>query len=248
MQLRRILIVGATSSIAQHCARLWATEADTMLLLGRDTGRLERVARDLQVRNPQLQCTCRTLDFLDPAEIESCVAEYAATAAIDLALIAHGDLPDQARCQSDPVSCRNALEVNGVSPVLFMQAIVATMESAGKGWTVVLGSVAGDRGRKSNYIYGAAKALVDRCAQGVQHRLASCEAGLTLVKPGPTRTPMTAHLLENGAALAEPAAVAERIVRGVARKRAVIYAPGKWRLIMLVIRHLPRFVFNRLDI
>jgi len=248
MQFRRILIVGATSTIARYCARRWAPQAESMLLLGRDAEALEHVAQDLVVRNPQLSCQCQTLDFLDPLAIQSCVAGHAATGAIDLALIAHGDLPDQTRCQSDPAVCREALDVNGISPVLFMQSLVASMESAGKGWLVVLGSVAGDRGRKSNYIYGASKAMVDRCAQGIQHRLAGSEVGLTLVKPGPTRTPMTAHLLDSGMALAEPASVAGSIVKGVGRKRAVIYAPGKWLLIMLIIRHLPRFIFNRLDI
>ena len=108
--------------------------------------------------------------------------------------------------------------------------------------------MAGDRGRKSNYVYGAAKGLVERYAQGLQHRLAATDVKVLLVKPGPTDTPMTAHLKQGGARLASSAQVAADIVKAVDTGKAVLYTPGKWALIMLVIRNLPAFVFNRMDI
>ena len=122
------------------------------------------------------------------------------------------------------------------------------MEQQGRGSVVLVGSVAGDRGRKSNYVYGAAKGLVTRYAQGLQHRFAAGGVHVMLVKPGPTDTPMTAHLRGKGARLASPEEVAGCIVRGVARGSRVVYAPGKWWLVMMVIRHLPHFIFRRMDI
>jgi len=108
--------------------------------------------------------------------------------------------------------------------------------------------VAGDRGRKSNYVYGAAKGLVTRYAQGLQHRLAKSGVKVVLIKPGPTDTPMTAHLKGSGAKLAGADSVARDIVRGMEKGAPVVYAPAKWAVIMMVIRHLPRFVFNKMDI
>jgi short-subunit dehydrogenase len=185
---------------------------------------------------------------MDGNAIDSLVADYAAGGAIDIALVAHGNLPDQMACQNELPLCSEALELNGISPALFVEALAKYMEPAGTGRLAVIGSVAGDRGRKSNYIYGAAKGLLDRYSQGMQHRLAGSGVSVCLIKPGPTSTPMTAHLLEDGPSLAAVEDVAEAVVRGIERKKPVIYAPGKWAVIMLLIKHLPRFIFNKLDI
>jgi decaprenylphospho-beta-D-erythro-pentofuranosid-2-ulose 2-reductase len=248
MKLQKIIIIGATSAIAQHCARQWVAEPCRMHLVGRNEQRLQAVADDLLVRSPQSQVTLETLDFLNADAIDRAVADFADGDPVDRALIAHGDLPDQGECQQSLGRCRAALELNGVSPALFAEALVGHMERAGRGQVGIIGSVAGDRGRKSNYIYGSAKALLDRYAQGLQHRLAGTAVRVNLIKPGPTSTPMTAHLADSGPGLAAVEDVARCIVRGMAKDKAVIYAPGKWAVIMLVIKHLPGFVFNRLDI
>lgn len=246
---KNIVIIGATSAMAIHCARRWAADAPArMTLVGRDPGRTERVAQDLRARSPTTHVTSLTTDFLDPACISEMVTGLQATAPVDLVLIAHGSLPEQAQCQADLVACRAALEVNGLSPALFAEAFAGGMEKAGKGTLAIIGSVAGDRGRKSNYAYGAAKGLVTRYAQGLQHRLAGTGVRVVLIKPGPTDTPMTAQFKQSGARLASVEDVADRIVRGVAQGRAVIYAPAKWELVMMVIRHLPSLVFNRMNI
>jgi len=122
------------------------------------------------------------------------------------------------------------------------------MAMANRGTIALIGSVAGDRGRKSNYVYGAAKGLVTRYAQGLQHRFAGSGVKVVLVKPGPTDTPMTAHLKGQGAKLAPVESVAGQIVDGIAAGKAVVYAPGKWWLVMMIIRHLPAFVFNKMNI
>ena len=138
--------------------------------------------------------------------------------------------------------------VNGVSPVLFAEALVQHKEKADRGTLGLIGSVAGDRGRKSNYVYGAAKGLVTRYAQGLQHRLAGSAVKIVLIKPGPTDTPMTAHLKQDGGKLASVEQVAQQIVSGMRQGKPVVYTPGKWALIMMIIRHLPQFVFNKMDI
>jgi short-subunit dehydrogenase len=240
----RIVIVGATSVIAQHCARLWACEPVDLVLVGRDAARTETVAADLRVRSPSSRVSVATADFTDPQAVARIVEEVGATP-IDVALIAHGSLPDQAACQGDLALAREAMDVNGLSPVLFAEAFAGRME---RGSIVLVGSVAGDRGRKSNYVYGAAKGLVTRYAQGLQHRFADSDVHVMLVKPGPTQTPMTAHLRARGAKLASPEEVAQRIVRGVQARKRVVYAPAKWAVIMMVIRHLPHFIFRRMDI
>lgn len=247
--MRKIVIVGATSTMAEHCARLLLQQgAEELVLIGRDAPRTNRVAADLMVRAPQCRIQTLISDFLQPEAIAQTVDKACATISPDIVLIAHGSLPEQAVCQQDLQDNRTALEVNAISPVLFAEAFAKHLEQAGQGKLVLIGSVAGDRGRKSNYVYGAAKGLVTRYAQGLQHRFAGSRIQVVLVKPGPTDTPMTAHLKSGGAKLASVEQVAGNIVSGVARGKAVIYVPSKWQLIMLIIRHLPGFVFNKLDI
>jgi len=246
---QRIVIIGATSAIAEHCARLWAQgQSVDLTLVGRDETRMERVATDLQVRSPQSTIRVVQADFLDPGAIQRTVDEIVAQGKVDIALIAHGSLPEQTECQNDLQACKDALEINGISPVLYAEAFAQHMAQANHGAIALIGSVAGDRGRKSNYVYGAAKGLVTRYAQGMQHRFAGTGVKVVLIKPGPTDTPMTAHLKSQGAKLASVGDVAQQIVDAIEQGKSVIYAPRKWQLIMLIIRHLPRVIFNKLNI
>lgn len=247
--MRRVVIIGATSSLAERCAREWLKQSPAdMLLVARDLQKVEGVAADLRVRSPLSHIACRQLDFSDPAQIAALAGQACSAGPVDLVLIAHGSLPDQGVCQGDLQAARDALYINGVSPVLFAEAFVGHMVRAGKGTLGLMGSVAGDRGRKSNYVYGAAKGLVKRYAQGLQHRLVSSPVKVVLIEPGPTDTPMTVHLKQEGVRMAHPDDVARCICHGMAKGAPVVYAPAKWALIMLVIQHLPRFVFNKMDI
>lgn len=246
---KRIVIVGATSRIAEHCARLWVKVAPLdLVLIGRDLPKLERIANDLRVRSPDSDIRALSTILTDPQSIGQLVDQVASGPAVDIALIAHGCLPDQSACQADIALCHEVLVTNGISPVLFAEAFAKYMQAAGRGSLVMIGSVAGDRGRRSNYVYGAAKGLVERYAQGLQHRLAGSGVQVILVKPGPTDTPMTAHLRARGARLTDAGEVARKIVHGVKLGRPEIYVPARWGAIMWVIRHLPRSIFNRLDI
>ncbi|MCM2131856.1 SDR family NAD(P)-dependent oxidoreductase [Larsenimonas rhizosphaerae] len=246
---QRIVIVGATSAIAEHCARLWVTRSpDELVLVGRHQEKTEAVAADLRTRAPGVSISVRMADFQSPGNIQQLVDELTTRRAVDLVLIAHGSLPDQGMCQADLSLANEALDINAISPVLFAEAFSGAMERVGQGCIAIIGSVAGDRGRKSNYIYGAAKGLVERYAQGLDHRLGATKVRVALIKPGPTDTPMTAHLKNSGPALASVEEVAQCIVKGVDKRKPVIYAPGKWNIIMLVIKLLPRFVFNKVNI
>ena len=245
---KRIVIIGATSAIAKHCARLWVTDTPVNLtLVGRDADKTERVAADLRVRSPHSVIQVLTVDFINPLAIQQLVEGIVDEGRVDIVLIAHGSLPDQAVCQQDLSVCHQELTINGVSPVLFAEAFAGHMQKANQGTLAIIGSVAGDRGRKSNYVYGSAKGLVTRYAQGLQHRLANTGVKVVLIKPGPTDTPMTAYLKQQGG-LAKVEDVAKLISKAIHQGKPVVYSPAKWAFIMMIIRHLPRFVFNKLEI
>jgi decaprenylphospho-beta-D-erythro-pentofuranosid-2-ulose 2-reductase len=244
----RIVVIGATSAIAEHCCRLWvARETCDLVLVARDAAKAGRVAEDLRVRSLASTITVVETDFLDVVAIGRLAVETAARP-IDIVLIAHGMLPEQSLCENDLLVCRDTLEVNAVSPALFAEAFAGHFAKAGRGTLAIIGSVAGDRGRKANYTYGACKGLVARYAEGLEHRFAGTGVSVVLIKPGPTDTPMAAAYRASGRRLASVEEVARATVGGIEAKRAVVYAPARWALIMFVVRHLPRFVFNRLNL
>jgi decaprenylphospho-beta-D-erythro-pentofuranosid-2-ulose 2-reductase len=246
--MKKIIVVGASSAIAEHCMRLWvASEPVELILAGRDEERLNRVVADLKIRQPLIQVQIHVFDFNDLVAIEAFVKTAFASGPVTCALIAQGYLGEQAVCQQNLAACRHVLEVNGLIPVLFAETIANAMEIIGFGQLAVIGSVAGDRGRKSNYIYGAAKGLVERYIEGMQHRFAKSNVKIILIKPGPTATPMTANLQVKGS-LAAVDEVARQVVQAIDQGKGVVYAPRKWAVIMGIVKRLPRFVFERLDI
>ena len=248
-QKKRIVIVGATSAMATECARNWAQkQAVDITLLGRDQEKLERLENDLRSRNLNASVEIKLCEFTNPENIQQVIDSIVEKGTVDIVLIAHGSLSDQQNCQNDLALCQKELELNGVSPVLFAEGFVKHMVAVNHGTVAVIGSVAGDRGRKSNYVYGAAKGLVTRYMQGLQHRLAATNVKAILIKPGPTDTPMTASLKAEGASLAPVSEVAEAIVSAIDRGKQTVYAPGKWWLIMMIIRHLPMFIFKKMNI
>ena len=245
---RRIIIIGATSAIAQACARHWATEEKAhFVLVGRDQGKLQAIGKDLEIRGTEVTTQLETCDFTDPEDIQTLSKRLLDEGKANLVFIAHGTLPEQQACQKKLPLIREALTINGLSHAYFSEVFAGGLERQNSGSLVIIGSVAGDRGRKSNYVYGAAKGLVERYAQGLTHRLAATNANVTLVKPGPTQTPMTANMPghENMASLET---VAQDILKGVNRGKSVVYAPRKWSLIMFIIRNIPNIIFKRLNI
>lgn len=246
---KNILIIGGSSTIAAECAKQWlAMGAEHLILWGRDALKLERTRDDLRVRAPLARIESTTVEFVDARSITAQAEQLCSDFEPDLILIAHGALIQQSECETDLSSCAQSLTINALSPALFAEAFAQCLEKQGKGTLAIISSVAGDRGRRSNYVYGAAKGLLSRYAQGLQHRFAGSDIRIVLIKPGPTATPMTASLMEKGQRMSPADAVAAIIVKGISGGKSVIYAPGRWWLIMMIIRHLPAAIFNKLNI
>jgi hypothetical protein len=247
--MKKIIIVGATSGIAHACAKIWVSELKEveLTLLVRDTVRGENVAQDLRVRNPNANVKVLSINFKSADLIRITVDELASNQVLDMVLIAHGVLSDQVECENSLLATNDSLQINGVSPVLFAQEFALHMSKVDYGTLAIIGSVAGDRGRKSNYVYGAAKGLIDIFVQGMQHRCAGGNFQISLIKPGPTATTMTEHL-KASISLANVDGVAAQIVKGLEKRKSVIYAPAKWALIMWIVRHIPNAIFKRLSL
>lgn len=235
-----VLVFGATSLIAQECIRLWAAKHSHFVLVGRSASRLQEVADDLAVRFPKLKVSVQAIDLLNASEVEAAVA---AAGEIEIALVAQGSLSDQPKASTDLQYLAEELQVNAVSAALASEAIAKVLERQGHGTLGIIGSVAGDRGRAYNYSYGSSKALLATYAAGLQQRFAASKVKIVLIKPGPTATPMTANHRGKMAPVAE---VAKTIVAGMATGSRVVYAPSLWRIIMLVVRSIPFFVFKKL--
>ena len=246
--MQRVVIIGATSAIAHAAARLWAAQGAALFLVGRDAARLEANAADLRVRGAA-GVTTHVMDATDAAaHAPMLAAAVERLGGVDIALVAHGTLPDQRECETDLARLRAEIETNGVSVCLLSQLFANHFAGQGSGTLAVIGSVAGDRGRQSNYVYGAAKGLVARFTEGLRNRFAQSGVHVLLVKPGFVDTPMTAEFEKTGLLWAQPEAVAAGILRAIAAKRDVVYLPWFWRWIMLIIRHIPERVFKRLQL
>jgi decaprenylphospho-beta-D-erythro-pentofuranosid-2-ulose 2-reductase len=246
--MKKVLIVGATSAIAIACARIWAGQGATLFLVGRNSAKLQSVADDLAVRGAASVHMLR-VDANDIAAHRAMIdAAMLALGGIDIALIAHGSLPDQAACEADAGTMLEEIATNGTSVLALLTVLANHFEKQRSGSIGVITSVAGDRGRPSNYVYGTAKAAVQVFCEGLRARLLRAGVSLTDIRPGFVATPMTQGLKLPGPLVAEPATVARRITAGIERKVDVLYTPAYWSLIMLVIRSIPGPVFKRLNL
>ncbi|MCP5343992.1 MAG: SDR family oxidoreductase [Pseudomonadales bacterium] len=243
--MKNILIIGANSAIAKATARLYAQENCRLFLLGRDTAALAQQQQDLLIRGAS-EVNIAPLDVthftLHEAAIDQALDLFGQ---IDLALICHGSLPDQIRCQDDFDAALEAFNINALSVISLLTHLSARMMAQRHGCLAVITSVAGDRGRQSNYVYGAAKGMVSRYLQGLRGRLFPHNVHVVDIRPGFVDTPMTAHL-PKGALWASPEQIAQAVVNGVAKRRHTVYAPAFWRFIMLIVRCIPEFMFKRL--
>jgi hypothetical protein len=249
----KIAIVSATSTMAQAAARNWAKAFNAepqgeleFVLVGRNQAALDVVAADLLVRAPKAKASVVAIDMLERDAIEATVTNMGQ---LDVALVCQGELTDQEAAQADAAVLDNSVQVNVVSPTLFAESIARKFETQGFGKLAIIGSVAGDRGRRANYAYGASKAFLATYAQGLVHRFAATKVSVLLIKPGPTASRMTLSLPNPPARLADPETVAGQIVKAVnSGKRGVLYTPPIWAIIMLIVRLLPGFIFNRLNL
>ena len=241
--MRRVLIIGATSAIAEATARHFAAAGDALFLVGRRTDRLQAIAADLDVRGAaSVGVQSMDINDLDRHEAMLEVAEKA-LGGIDTVLIAHGTLADQKACQQDPRLAIKELGTNAVSTIALLTLLANRLEEQGFGTLAVISSVAGDRGRESNYVYGSAKAALDAFLEGLRQRLHKAGVRVVTIKPGFVDTPMT-EAFKKGILWTSPERVSKRIYWSLNNSPDVVYVPFYWRYIMLVVRLVPRTVFK----
>lgn len=251
----KILVLGATSAIAQAWMRRLATEQSSFFLVARNPGRLEAVANDLVTRGAAgVYAEAADLDETSehPALLERAVASLEG---LDCVLIAHGILGDQTEAERDFAAAAASLQTNFISPAslvtwlanYFVEQPQRSSTESYRGTIAVISSVAGDRGRKSNYVYGAAKAGLNAFLDGVRNRVDRHGVHILTIRPGFVATPMTSHLPQ-GPLFVTPEVVAQDILRAIRSRKDVLYTPWFWKWIMFIIRAIPAWKFKRMDL
>jgi hypothetical protein len=241
------MIIGATSAIAHATARLWASEENALYLVARDPDKLEAIAQDLETRGAG-QLETRVMDMLEQQQHQALVEDAVQRlGGLDRVLIAHGTLPDQKACEASVDQTRRELEINCLSTISLVTRMASHFESQGTGTIAVITSVAGDRGRQSNYVYGTAKGALSLFLQGLRNRFYRSNVQVLTIKPGFVDTPMTAAFAK-GLLWAQPERVAADIDKAIRKGKDVIYTPFFWRYIMWIIKAIPESLFKRLSL
>jgi short-subunit dehydrogenase len=241
--MKRILIIGATSSIAEHCARIWAARGDALHLVARNEQHVQVIASDLKVRGASEVTTYVTdLNDMDKHEELLGVADDALEG-VDIVLVAHGTLSNQKRCELSVQETLAEIQTNALSTISLLTIIANRFEAKKSGAICVISSVAGDRGRVSNYVYGSAKAMVTTFTSGLRQRLYKSNVSVVTIKPGLVDTPMTSQF-KKGFLWAKPKMVSALIVKAIERNKAEVYAPFFWWMIMGFIKFTPNKIFK----
>ncbi|WVN42020.1 SDR family oxidoreductase [beta proteobacterium MWH-UniP1] len=243
--MRKILILGATSAIAEHCARIWAARGDALYLVARNEERLKTMTADLIVRGAeQAHSFCVDLNDMQK-HVALLDAAETAMGGIDTVLIAHGTLSNQKACEQNVEQTLAEINTNALSVISLLTHIANRFEAKQSGTIAVISSVAGDRGRASNYVYGSAKAMVTAFTSGLRQRLHKSNVAVVTIKPGFVDTPMTASF-KKGLLWAKPDHVAPKIVQAIDKRKYEVYVPTFWWVVMAAIRLLPVRVFLKL--
>lgn len=245
--MKRILIIGATSAIAEHCARIWAANGDAMHLVARNEQHVQTIAADLKVRGAsEVTTDCTDLNDMDKhAELLSSAED--ALGSIDIVLIAHGTLSSQKTCELSVEETLQEMQTNALSIISLLTLIGNRFEAQKSGTICVISSVAGDRGRASNYVYGSAKAMVTVFTSGLRQRVHKSNVAVVTIKPGFVDTPMTSDF-KKGFLWAKPSVVAALILKAIDRKEAEVYVPAFWWLIMFIIKCIPDMIFRKVKL
>jgi decaprenylphospho-beta-D-erythro-pentofuranosid-2-ulose 2-reductase len=243
--MNKILIIGAASAIAQETAKCFAKENAKLFLTDINIGRLEAVRADLLARN-----TTRIFievmdvnDFEGHQEIINKAVE--ALGGLDAVLIAHGILGDQIKSQENPKLIVKEFNTNALSVILLASHAANYFEKQKSGCIAVISSVAGDRGRQSNYIYGSAKGAVTTFLQGLRNRMSQHNVNVLTIKPGQVDTPMTADMPKSPL-FAKASVVGKGIFDAMKNGKDVAYLPGFWRLIMCAVKAIPEGIFKKM--
>ncbi len=244
--MRGVVIYGATSAIAQAVARKMAERGDTLALFGRKADRLENIANDLRARGAAgVHCFASDLNIMEhhKSELEAAVRHLGG---LHVVLLAQGTLGDQQAAEKDFTVAQEIFTTNFLAQASIATHAANILEEQGHGTLALLGSVAGERGRQSNYVYGTAKGAMHIFFSGLRNRLAPRGVRVVTIKLGFVDTPMTAHIEKKGLLWATPAGVAPRILRAMDRGCDVVYVPWFWLLVMTVIKGIPERFFKKL--
>ena len=240
----RVLIVGATSGIARELARIFAARGFDLVLAARDTQELQLLAADLQIRGAKYKISVQTLAF-SALDYDAHADFWNRCGEVDGVVCCFGWLDAEMEARSDWNKCREMLEINFNANVSLLNLVANDFEARKHGFIAVLSSVAGDRGRSGNYIYGAAKSGLSTYAEGLRQRLFGAGVSVTTIKPGPVDTGMTWGM-DKLPLMVPPEKVAFDIFSGLARRADVVYSPAPWRLIMAVMRIVPARIWKKL--
>ena len=242
----RILIVGAASAIAQEAARCFARDGVEFFLIARSAEKLEDIGNDLKVRGAKRVETF-VLDVNDFDRHQEMVETAIKTLdGLDMVLISHGTLGDQQKCEKSATETLKEFTTNCTSVISLLTILADYFEQQRRGCIAVVSSVAGDRGRKSNYVYGASKGAVSIFLQGLRNRLDKSGVAVVTIKPGIVDTPMTAAL-KKGLLFANVRGVGQGVYQAMKKRKEVVYLPWYWRPIMFMIRRIPEPVFKKLS-
>jgi len=245
--MKNMLILGASSAIAEKLAQAYAKQGHRLYLVARSQERLNHIADDLKVRGAG-EVTALATDLSDTSGHGALVsAAVNKLGRLDLVLVAYGSLGDQAACEASAAETLAELNTNCISVISLLTLLATAMERQASGCLAVLSSVAGDRGRQSNYVYGTAKGALSIFLQGLRNRLDRHGVHVLTIKPGFVDTPMTRDF-KKGLLWVGPETIARGIVRAINKRKDVVYLPFFWRYIMLLIRLIPERIFKRMSL
>jgi decaprenylphospho-beta-D-erythro-pentofuranosid-2-ulose 2-reductase len=244
---RKILVLGATSGIAEATCRIWASQGASLFLVARNAEKLAAVAADLKTRGASYVDTA--VADLDDTDQHSALLAHAVNSltGMDIAYLAHGILGDQIEAERDFNTAAQILHTNFMAPVSLLTWLANFCVQRHAGTLAVLSSVAGDRGRKSNYVYGCSKAGLSAFLDGLRNRIDREGVTVLTIKPGPTKTAMTAGMPKSEK-FADVDSVAESIVSAIDKRKDSLYVPFQWQPIMFIIRHIPERIFKKLNL
>jgi decaprenylphospho-beta-D-erythro-pentofuranosid-2-ulose 2-reductase len=247
MNMKKIVILGATSGIALEIQRLLARRGCELLLVARSAERLAELQSDLAVRGAGQVLTYRA--DLAAVQQHAAIFDFVQNtfSDFDTVLLAYGSMHEQKDSESSVDTLLEELQVNFVSATAILTLFAADLERRRTGCLAAITSVAGDRGRRSNYVYGSAKGALSLFLQGLRSRLHPAGVRVITIKPGPVQTPMTDHL-PNAGRFADPEQVAHDIVRALEHRAPdVLYTPRIWRYVMTAVQQIPEGIFKRLS-